>query len=209
LILTFDGFYSNSEINDFLNNLKNKNINYNEFINTRDYKLYIETEYDASILNYNEISKIQKMFLISKVIPSLSIDEIKYNRFLSNSNNKELIKLGFNDVYYLYNNNSKETVYFINLRSKDNAQKLSKKLGKIYFFGKYNKFYIGLTNNQYTQNIVPLEDILTSGSLIKAEQSLNYEIFNLKYYLKKYSITPYFENGSFILTKGLNYFNDK
>lgn len=126
MILTFDGFYSNSEINDFLNNLKNKNILYNEFINTRDYKLYIETEYDASILNYNEISKTQKMFLISKVIPSLSIDEIKYNRFLSNSNNKELIKLGFNDVYYLYNNNSKETVYFINLRSKDNAQKLSK-----------------------------------------------------------------------------------
>ena len=199
MIYSTDKYYDINQYNDFINTLKERSINFNEFINTKNYQFYLETESDPFIIKYDLITKNQKLFLVSKVKELTSKDVQSLTRRNSHVG-KSAIQLAYNDAY---NDFKDSTVYFIDIKSKDHVLELSKKLGKIYYFGKYfnNRYRIGLTNNSYVRNFVNLDDILSSGTLIQAELNLNYEVFNHKDFLKKYSMTPYFENGSYFAPK--------
>lgn len=194
--------------NEFLNNLKNHNIQFNEYVNSRDYKFYLETNEIPFILNYNELNNNSRMFLISKVQGVNTQDIYNYRR-TKLSNSRENLKLCINDAYQYFLNKKSEYFYFIHIQNKEKAELLSKDIGRLYYFGTYlnNKYKIYLSNNQYLTNFIGIEDILAgSDDLFELEMNINYNIFRLQDRIKKFSQTPYRENGTTILPKYLHPF---
>lgn len=191
--------------NEFLINLKKHNIEYNEYVNTKDYKFYLETSEYPFILNYSKIQNASNMFLISKVKSVNQQDDYKFLRKRI-SNSKDNLNLCINDAYDFFLNSKINYYYFIHIQNKEASELLSKQIGRLYYFGSYlnNRYKIYLTNNQYLTNFIKIDDILASDSnIFTAELQLNYEIFNLKDRLKKFSQTPYRENGKTVLPKYL------
>lgn len=206
--------YNIKEYNQFLLNYKKHNVIYNEYVSTKNYQFVLETASYPEILDYTTLNKTQSIFLVSKVKAVVTQDENKLKRknITNNASNLEYCK---NDAYIYFsptsnslsNSSSKSTnksvyFYFLNIPNKEQAQKLSKSIGRIYFLGKYLRYSIYLTNNQYTAEFVNLDDILVGDSdIFNAEIKLNYEVFRLQTRLKKFSMTPYFEAGNLVLPK--------
>lgn len=196
--------------NEFLNNLKNHNVNYNEFVSTKNYQFVLQTERYPEILDYYPLNKSQSLFLVAKVKAVIPTDEYLYRR-KNLTNNKTNLNFCMNDAYNYFNDIKTEEpyFYFINIQNKERAEKLSSEIGRIYYMGKYvnNRYSVFLTNNQYIGTIISIDDILASGSnLFEAELQLNYECFRLQDRLKKFSMTPYYENGKQFLPKTLHSF---
>lgn len=197
--------------NEFLENLKNHNIPFYEYVNIRDYRFYLETQDAPFILNYKEIQKSSRMFLVSKVKGVNSQDIYTYRR-KKVSNTKDNLDLCYNDAYNYFLNKKSKYFYFIHIPNKEKSELLSKDLGRLYFFGNYfnSKYKIYLTDNQYTTQFIDSEYILVGGEdLIDLEVRLNYEVLLLKDRIKKFSQTPYRENGTTILPKYVDPFFKK
>lgn len=197
--------------NEFLNNLTKHNIDYTEYVCTRDNKFYLSTQLEPFILDYTPIQNASKMFLISKTKGVNNQDAYQYRR-QKVAASKDNLKLCINDAYQYFidlNQKQKNSIfYFINIPNKERAEAISKQLGRLYYFGfYYNKYRVYLTNNQYTTNYIDPENILVSSSdLFDAEMQLNYNIFRLQDRLKKFSQTPYRENGTTVLPKYIDPF---
>lgn len=198
--------YNIKEYNQFLLNYKKHNVIYNEYVSTKNYQFVLETASYPEILDYTTLNKTQSIFLVSKVKAVVTQDENKLKRknITNNATNLEYCK---NDAYIYFDpapksKSSTSYYYFLNIPNKEQAQKLSKSIGRIYFLGKYLRYSIYLTNNQYTAEFVNLDDILVGDSdIFNAEIKLNYEVFRLQTRLKKFSMTPYFEAGNLVLPK--------
>lgn len=197
--------------NEFLSNLTKHNIDYSEYVCTRDNKFYLSTQLEPFILDYTLIQNASKMFLISKTKGVNNQDIYQYRRQKVTAS-KDNLKLCINDAYQYFidlNQKQKNSVfYFVNISNKERAEALSKQLGRLYYFGfYYNKYRVYLTNNQYTTNYIDPENILVSSNdLFDAEMQLNYNIFRLNDRLKKFSQTPYRENGTTVLPKYIDPF---
>lgn len=193
--------YNIALYNEFLENANKKKIYYNEYVSVRDYRWYLETERDPFLLTYAKITGNAGMFLVSKT-KGVNPQDIYTFRRMKIAKDKTNLDFCKNDAYNYFGKS--EYVYFINIQNRERAESLSKKIGRLYFMGFYmnTKYKVYLTDNQYVSHFVGIDDILSSGvSCFDAELQLNYEIFNLKDRLKKFSQTPYVENGKIVWPK--------
>ena len=199
MIWTIDGNYSVEEYNKVLNALQNNNIVYNEYISTKNYKFYIETESEPFVLNYETIDPQFSYFLVAKTKFLQSSEAVKYTR-RSEHSGKSALKLAYNDAFEAVRG---EYITFFHLTNKEKAKELSREIGKIWYFGKYlnSRYFVFMSSNQYLKKYVKLDDILASGSPLQAEMELFYNAFNRLDRLKKYSQTPAYNNGEYIRPK--------
>ncbi|EAK6855260.1 hypothetical protein DAG40_08715, partial [Campylobacter coli] len=119
--------------NEFLNNLSKHNIDYTEYVCTRDNKFYLSTQLEPFILDYTLIQNVSKMFLVSKTKGVNSQDIYQYRRQKVTAS-KDNLKLCINDAYQYFidlNQKQKNSVfYFVNISNKERAEALSKQLGR-------------------------------------------------------------------------------
>ena len=201
MLWSIDKNYSIEFYNQILKTLQFKNIDYNEYISTKNYKFYIETAQDPFILDYETIDPQFAYFLVSKTKYLQSQDSIKYTRRNEHSG-KSALKLAYNDCFTELKDSY---VYFIHIPNTAKAKTLSRDIGKLWYMGKYvgNRYKVYLTNNQYIPRFVKIDDILASGNVLDAEMELYYSAFNRLDRLKKYSRTPYFKDGEYFRPKVL------
>ena len=201
MIWTIDGDYTIEEYNKVISALQNNYINYNEYISTKNYKFYIETQESPFCLNYTEIDPGLSYFLVSKTKYLQSQEAVRYTR-RNEHNGKAALKLAYNDAFKAVKD---EYIYFFHLANKEKAKFLSNDIGKIWYFGKYvnNRYFVFMSSNQYIKKFVKLEDILASGSPLEAEMQLYYQAFNKQDRLKKYSQTPAYLDGDYLRPKVL------
>ena len=203
-LFTIDEYYDILFYNECLNALKNNNVVFKEYINLRPpYNWYIATESLPILVNYDLLDKTQEKFLVNKVEPTLASEEYLLLRKMSNAGKKAINFYVLNEPLQFAENSN--YACFFNLRSKEQALELSRSLGKIYYFGKYynNKFRVALCFNNMIKNFISPEDILVEKetSATQMELDLNWKVFKLKDKLRKFTNTPYFDNGVFKTVK--------
>ena len=201
MLWSIDKNYSIEFYNQIIKTLQNKNIEFTEYISTKNYKFYIETLQDPFILDYETIDPQFAYFLVSKTKYLQTQDSIRYNRRNEHSG-KSALKLAYNDAFMELKDSY---VYFIHLSDTTKAKALSRDIGKLWYMGKYvgNRYKVYLTDNQYISRFVKIDDILASGTPLEAEMGLYYSAFNRLDRLKKYSRTPYFKDGEYFRPKVL------
>ena len=195
MLWSIDKNYSIEFYNQILKTLQAKSIDYNEYISTKNYKFYIETQQDPFILEYETIDPQFAYFLVAKTKFLQSQDSVRYTRRNEHSG-KSALKLAYNDVFTEYKDSY---VYFLHLPNTAKAKALSRDIGKLWYMGRYvnNRYKVYLTDNQYITRFVKIDDILSSGTPLEAEMELYYSAFNRLDRLKKYSRTPYFVDGEY------------
>lgn len=201
MLWSIDKTYSLELYNHIVATLRTKKIPFSEYISTKNYKFYIETENDPFILDYETIDPQFAYFLVSKTKYLQSQEAVKYTR-RSEHSGRSALKLAYNDAFTDFKD---DYVYFIHIANASKAKSLSREIGKLYYMGKYvsNRYKVYMTNNQYTGKFVPFDDILASGNVLDAEMELYFSAFNRLDRLQKYSQTPFFKDGEYFRPKVL------
>lgn len=204
MIWSIDSNYTIEDYNKVLDALQENNIAYSEYISTRNYKFYIETQDAPFCLKYETIDAGFSYFLVSKTKYLQSQESLRYTR-RSEHSGKAALKLAYNDAFNAEKNNY---VYFFHLSNREKAKELSREIGKIWYFGRYlnNRYFVFMSSNQYISKFVKLDDILSSGTPLEAEMQLYYQAFNKQDRLKKYSQTPAYNDGVYLRPKILSPF---
>ena len=195
MIWTIDSGYTIEDYNRIIKVLESKQIPFNEYISTKNYQFYIETEFDPFVLDYKIIDKQFSYFLVAKTKFLQSQESIRYTR-RNEHKGKSALKLAYNDVFTKYKD---DYITFFTLSNTMKAKALSKDIGRIYYMGRYlnGRYRVFCSNNQYLLRFVNVDDVLASGEPLEAEMELYYNAFNRLDRLKKFSQTPYYENGDY------------
>ena len=202
MLVTIDEYY---DINFYLQTiqaLKNNQVPFTEYIlSITPFYWYINVDNPPSFVNYDMLPNNLRKYIINLVQPATPSDDYKYQRRETFTDKKALKHYGRNTPMIEADNS--DYACFFNLKDKEQALELSKSVGKIWYFGKYyNNMKIALCTNRMIKNFISSEDILVqkdrkSKSSIQMEIELNYNVFRLNTRLKKFSMTPYFDNGSY------------
>lgn len=195
MIWTIDSGYTIDEYNKIIRTLEQKQIPFNEYISTKNYTFYIETEFDPFVLDYKIIDKQFSYFLVAKTKYLQTQEAIRYTR-RNEHKGKAALKLAYNDVFTKFKD---DYITFFTLPNTMKAKALSKEIGRIYYMGRYMKgrMRVFCSNNQYLLRFIDIDSVLASGEPLEAEMELYYNAFNRLDRLKKYSQTPYYENGDY------------
>ena len=200
-MITLDDYYPTNFYNESLEALKNNNVGYQEFINIKDYKWYIDLPNNPVMVNYDELPRSDSRWLVTKIKPLRPNEEYLFQRRLDDTGKKAMLK-------YVENKPMKEArlsdyAVFFNARNKEQLQKITKEFpGTIYYFGNYysNKYKLCLCSNKMILNYIDKGQILlesTSKEIGMFEAELNFKVFRGNDYLAKYTETPYFKDGNF------------
>lgn len=201
MIFTIDPYYPVTFYNECLEALKNNNINYNELINIKSpYNWYIKTEKEPIMVNYDEISKNDKRFLVTKIV-SVRDNEQYFTQRRDDSSSPGGILRYIENEPFKDARNSNTSLFFKGTR--DNLIKISKEFpGKIWYLGKYynNTIRVFLCNNDIIKNYINKNDILLEkGTEHKLpgyfEADFNWKILKNKEYIIKHFETLYIQNG--------------
>ena len=184
MIFTLDKNYSTTFYNKIIETLKKKKVNFEEFINVKNYLFYIKTKIDPVILDYEKLYGGGEFHLVRKVKTLNSTEEYLYSR-IKNQTGSGVLEFAKNDYMKYFN-----TMSFIALGSHDDAVQLSKKIGRVYFAGRYMTRW----NIYAIDGRIKHPNILATGKPLECELKLNY-IFAKKDILEKYTQTPFWEFG--------------
>ena len=204
MIFGIDSYYSIEEYNKVIDALKYNQIDFQEFISTKNYQFYIKTPLAPFTLKYDSVQNQMSAFFVSKVQYLQSSEMVKYTR-RSEHSGKAALKLAYNDAFEACRGTY---CYFFHLPNADAAKSLSNEIGKIWYFGKYagNRYKVYMSNNEYLPKFVKIDDILASGLPLEAEMELYYSGFNRRDRLRKFSQTPAYDAGVYIRPKILAQF---
>ena len=203
-MITIDEYYDVQFYNECKEALKNNHIDFKEFISIKaPYHWYFDVDQKPIMVNYDEATKQDTRFMVTKVQPLLSNEEYLLLR-RDDGQGKGILK-------YIENEPLKEArlsdyAVFINI-TKETAQRITKELPvKIWYLGKYynNKYRVGLCTNQMILNYLDKSDILlekSSDEPGRFEADFNYHFLKGKDFIDKYTQTPYFENGNIVQPK--------
>lgn len=199
MLVTIDDYYDIDFYLQTIQSLKNNRVSFREYIlSVTPFYWYIDVDIPPSFINYDVLPNNLRKYIINLVQPATPADDYKYQRRESFSDKKALLHNGRNTPMIEADNS--DYACFFNLKNKEQALELSEYVGKIWYFGKYyNNMKIALCTNKLIKNFVKSEDILVqkTKNSIQMEIDLNYNVFRLNARLKKFSMTPYFDNGSY------------
>jgi hypothetical protein len=194
--ITIDPYYGLDFFHQTINALKNNGVKYSLFASIKPpYMWYFEIQDKdmPTFINYDELS--DQRFLVNITQASNTSQEVALYRRQKTTEGAKYIT---NDAFSY----CKNYCVFLNIKSQERLQELSKKVGKIFYLGKYysGKYWVSVTNNINIKNFVPREEILLEvqgGRIGEAEVKFNWNVMALKDRLKKFVETPYFENGKY------------
>ena len=197
--ISIDDYYSIDQYNESLQALRNNSVSFSQYIYTKTpYNFVIEIFREPIMINYDLFTNNQLQYLINAVEPSKPQEEYLLQRRDSYEGIKGLIQYGLNEP--LRQADKSDYACFFNLKNYAEGMTLSKSLGKIYYFGKYIKnTKLALCTNSMIKNFIDPSHILVEkkSSIINMELELNYKYFRLQNRLRKFTNTPYFNNGKF------------
>lgn len=207
-MFTIDPYYDIIRYNESIEALKNNSIDFTEFVYIKPpYNWYIECNQVPIIMNYDLLKPTQRRFVVPKVKglrPNEDYHLLRKNDSVSGNLAKYVNNKPLQDAY------DSDYAVFFKLKNNDEAISISKEYpGKIWFFGKYlnNRIRVFLATNNSILAFISRENILLeknadNGKELKEigrfEAEFNYRVLLKKDFLKKYTETPYFENGVLI-----------
>lgn len=200
--VTIDDYYDVDFYNETLQALKNNDVRFAQYIMTiAPYHFVIEIFREPIMVNYDTLPNNKLQYLINVVEPATPRDDYLLQRRGSFEGIKALKQYGLNDP--LREAEKSDYACFFHLKNRAEGVELSKTLGKIYFFGTYIKnTHVALCTNKMIKNFVPDQILVEkSKSVIDMETELNYKYFRLQNRLRKFTNTPYFDNGIFYNVK--------
>ena len=197
--ITIDDYYNIDFYNETLQALKNNDVGFAQYIMTiAPYHFVIEIFQEPIMINYDNLPDNKLQYLINVVEPATPRDEYLLQRRESFGGIKGLKQYGLNNP--LREAEKSDYACFFHLKNRAEGIELSKTLGKIYFFGTYIKnTHVALCTNKMIKNLALQQDILVEKkkSVLDMEHELNYKYFRLQNRLRKFTNTPYFDNGIF------------
>lgn len=201
--ITIDPYYTIPQYNEALQALKNNKVPFDQFIYTiNPFFFIIELFKEPFMINYDLLTKTQSQYMVNLVEPATPEDEYILQRRDTFSGIKGLKQYALNKP--LREAEKSDYACFFNLKNKDQGIELSKTLGKIYYFGRYIKnTKVALCTNKMIKNYIEPDMILAekTKSIFQMELDLNYKYFRLQNRLRKFTNTPYFNNGKYMNVK--------
>lgn len=201
--ITIDSYYTLPEFHKCLSALKSHDIKLQTFICTKaPYNWYFKVD-DTTMpkfVFYDLLPDGYERFLVSTIVPNTSADEFNlFRREKGLSKGRYVLNDAFKDAQM------SDYACVFNLANKEEGIQLSRRLGgRIWYLGKYYniKYKLCICTSEYIKDFVPRERILVEKSdndIGRFESSVNYEIMYRKDYIQKFSQTPYFEDGQYVL----------
>jgi len=207
MFITVDPYNDIARFNEIKEALKNNNVKYDLFINIKPpFNWYFELDQYPIMVNYDELRTEQNRFLINTVKPATPSDA-----YLLIRRNNDTAKSGL--LRYTENQALKEArlskyAVFFTVGSKDSLLNISSEYpGKIWFLGKYysNKYRVCLCTHPAIKLLLNPEQILLEKNNVTEigafEAEFNYKVLRLRDYLRKFTQTPFAENGKYIHPK--------
>lgn len=206
MYITIDPYYGTQFYNECKEALKNNQIEYSELIYTKPpYDWYFKLSQSPIMVNFDKLSEKDSRWLVSKVKALTPTDEYKLLRRDNDKGQQALLKFIENEP--MTEARTSNFAIFFAIKNREDGERLSKEFpDKIWYFGKYysNKFKVCLSTNAYIKNFLDPGQILLEKTKEHAESGrfeseLNFKVFRGNDVLVKYTQTPYFENGKYIL----------
>lgn len=203
MLITLDPYYDVHFYNSCKEAMINNGFEVKQYICIKPpYNWYINVPYKPILLNWDPLPDSYNKWLVNVVEPVLPNDIIELFR-RSTDKGKFQNKFIMNDAY---KDLAESDVIVFNASGHEELSKLSKAIpDKIWFLGRYVRRYrlCMVKKSDLAESLIPKEQVL----MIKAkdtpfevmESDINYKIFFMKDMIKKFSITPYFEKGNYIL----------
>ena len=196
-MITIDDYYSIEFYNECIQSIRNNKIEYKEYISTKaPFQFYIDMEPEPVMVNYDKLPDNQQKFVVNTVEPATPNEAYILQRKDALSGIKAFQQYAMNQP--LIEAQKAEYACFFEIKNRETALMLSKKYGKIWYFGKYyNNNRIGLCTNKMIQNENIEIYVHKTKSAQQMELDLNFKIFRLNDRLRKFTNTPYFIDGRY------------
>lgn len=204
MLVTLDPYYDVNFYNSCKDAMLNNNVEVKQYICIKPpYNWYIDVPHKPVLLNWDPLPETYNKWLVNVVEPVLPNDMVELFR-RSADKGKLHSKFIMNDAYKDLDGH--EVIVF-NASGHEELSKISKAIpDKIWFLGRYYNKRMRLCMTRKTdlaEALIPKEQVL----MIKTkempfevmEADINYKIFFMKDMIKKFSITPYFSKGTYVL----------
>lgn len=207
--ITFDNYYTITDYNNFITNLKNNKINFKEFISTKSpYNFYIQIDdkYLPVFLKYNIVPDNTIRYLLEKVQGFYPNEKFYLTRKLSDSPllfEKYISPKIFQDI------KDNEYACVFRYKNKEELYRITRELGiKIWDLGRQREWNLAFTYNKFIHNYIHLNYIILektkSGQFSKPgefELELNYKKLVKVKLDNKFINYPYYDNGIYYALK--------
>ena len=204
MLITLDPYYDVEFYNSCKDAMLNNNVETKQYICIKPpYNWYINVPHKPVLVNWDPLPDSYEKWLVNITEPVLPNDAVVLFR-RSADKGKSIKKFIMNDAY----NDLEDTdVIVFNASGQDELIKLSKSIpNKIWFLGRYYNKKIRLCmvrKSDIATSLIPKEQILMikdkNTPFEEMEANINYKIFFMKDMIKKFSLTPYFSKGAYVL----------
>lgn len=202
-LISIDPYHSISSYNEALHALENNKVEYKEYISViTPFNFYLNMKEKPIMMNYNIIDSTDWRWLVSKVQPLRSNDEVLlYRRTTKQGNIRDYVN---NDAFN-YSMKQDYTIIF-QYRNKEELMSLSGAFGLIFPLGKYMNGGIRLAmafDPQIKNGLAVASVLLEKKGKQKVgflEAEINYKILRNQDKIQKWSLTPRFKNGKYFPT---------
>jgi hypothetical protein len=204
MFITIDPFYSENFYNSCKEALKNNGIKFREFISIiPPYNWYLDVPKAPIMVNFSICPTSEERYLVNIVRALEPSSEYRYYRRADGYRHftPKYIK---NDCWSSIDN---VEAWLVRIESRDQIQKWSliDPTAKVWYLGKYlgNRYRLAMITSEAIRMVIPREQILASKKADQRtehfEAEFNYRVLMLKDRIVKYSDTPFFRNGKFIV----------
>ena len=210
--ITFDSYYTHTQYNDFIDNLKHNNIIFKEYVCIKSpYQFYIgiDEKYLPVFLKYKIASSTTIQYLLEKIVPFQSSDIYTLTR---KTNDNAMSYEKFISPTIFKNIKLHDYACVFRYRNVEELMKITKELGiTIWVLGKQRVWNLAFTYSKYIKNYIPLNYLLVeknrSGDYDTPgyfEHQLNYKKLITTKLTNKYIDYPCYDNGKYLPLKKVN-----
>lgn len=204
MYVTIDPYYSVDLFNECKDSLdKNEGDRFIYMSIYPPFNWYFKVKHKPVLLKCDVCSSTQERYLVSCTVPVYSNEKVDLLRRGTNKG-KFFSKFMMNDAYQDLKDSD---FYVFNAQSRDFLEGITKLTKhKIWYFGRYfnKKYSVAMVKvDPMIKALIKSEDLLYFRSkdtpLERFEADFNYKVLVLKDKILKFSRTPYFENGQYVI----------
>jgi hypothetical protein len=201
--ITFDPYYTHTEYNNFLQNIKDSGIPYKEYVLIKPpYYFYfsIDEKYIPIFLKYKELTKGNERYLLERVktlypsedfylLRKESDSTLNFEKFISPNIFKQIATEQYACVF--------------RYRNKEQLMSISRELGiQVWVLGRQRDWNLAFSFNKFIKNYIPLDWVLVEKTKpSQFEKPGDFEAYLNYFVLHKVKLTnkvinyPYFDSG--------------
>lgn len=201
--ITFDSYYTHTQYNDFLLNLRANKIIFEEFVCIKppyQFYIYIEEKYLPVFLKYNIATSSLERYMLNKIRAYYPNEE--YTLLRRQTDNPASFEKFVSPIIFRELRTANYACVF-RYKNKEELIKISKGLGvKVWDLGRHREWNLGFTFSKMIKNYVNLSWIVlekTDKSQYSKpgefEATLNFNKLNKTKLANKYEDYPYYDDG--------------